>query len=66
MPVSPKALIRKIEALPPDRLSEVEDFVDFIAAREQTRAMTNAAAEASLPAFAEVWNNPDDDAYNEL
>lgn len=28
------ALIRKLESLPPQRLAEVEDFVEFLAVRE--------------------------------
>jgi hypothetical protein len=57
-------LIEKIRTLPPDRLAEVEDFVDFIRLREQERALTRAAAAASAPAFATVWNNPEDDVYD--
>jgi hypothetical protein len=57
--VIPQSLIDKIKALPAERIGEVEDFVDFIAARA-------AAAQVSAPAFAKVWNNPDDDAYNAL
>ncbi len=60
------ALMEKIQALPPERLSEVEDFVDFIRLREQERALTRAASAASAPAFAAIWNNPDDDAYDAL
>ncbi|HWD28985.1 MAG TPA: hypothetical protein VG387_17560 [Rhizomicrobium sp.] len=64
---TPHTLIKKIEALPPEQISEVEDFVDSIAAREKsTRTLTSAAKAASGPAFAAVWNNPDDDAYDEL
>jgi hypothetical protein len=33
MPTVKKALIDKIEALPPERVGEVEDFVDFVAAK---------------------------------
>jgi hypothetical protein len=33
-----QALIEKIQALPPDRLSEVEDFVDFISAKTRRLA----------------------------
>ncbi len=63
---NPQSLIDKIKALPADRLDEVEDFIDFIASRAQDRALTRAAAATSAPAFAEVWNNPDDDAYDAL
>lgn len=59
-------LMQRIQALPPERIAEVEDFVAFIAAREQERALTRAAAAASAPAFAVVWDNPDDAAYDAL
>ena len=61
-----QALMKRIQALPPERIAEVEDFVAFIAAREQDRVMTRAATAASAPAFAEIWNNPEDDAYDAL
>lgn len=62
----PKSLIDKIKALPPQHISEVEDFVDFIAARAQNRALIRAASATSAPAFDEVGNNPEDDAYDAL
>ncbi len=61
-----QALLERIQALPPERIAEIEDFVEFIAAREQERALIRAAAGASVAAFAAVWNNPDDDAYDAL
>ena len=60
------ALIEKIQTLPPDQLAEVEDFVDFIRLREQQRVLTRAAAAVSAPAFAAVWDNPEDAAYDAL
>ena len=60
----PKSLIDKIKALPPDHLPEVEAFVDDITAHAQSRALSRASAAASAPAFAEVWNNPEDDVYD--
>ena len=33
-----QALIEKIEALPPERLAEVEDFVDFLTAKSRRLA----------------------------
>jgi hypothetical protein len=47
-------------------IAEVEDFVAFIAAREQERSLTRAATAASAPSFAAIWNNPEDDAYDAL
>ena len=61
-----QALMERIQALPPERIAEVEDFVAFIAARELDRALVRAAAAASAPAFAAVWDNPEDDTYDAL
>lgn len=66
MPADIRSLIDKIEALPAERIAEVEDFVDFIRLREQERALVRAAAVASAPVFAAVWSNPEDDAYDDL
>jgi hypothetical protein len=61
-----QALMERIQALPPERIAEVEDFVAFITAREQDRALVRAAAATSMPALAAVWDNPEDDAYDAL
>ena len=60
-----KDLIEKIKALPPDKFAEVVDFVDFLASRDE-RLMVDAASRASEPAFAAVWDNPDDAKYDHL
>ena len=65
MPANP-ALIEKLNTLPIDRLHEVEDFVDFLRSRDQDRALFRAASAASEPAFAAVWNNPEDDVYDAI
>jgi len=65
MPANP-ALIEKLNELPMDRLAEVEDFVDFIRQRDQDRSLVRAARAASAPAFAAVWSNPEDDAYDAI
>jgi hypothetical protein len=62
----PVSLLDKIKALSAERLAEVEDFIDFIVSREQDAALAGAAAKASAHSFAEVWSNPDDDAYDAL
>ncbi len=61
-----QALIEKLNTLPADRLHEVEDFVDFLRSRDQDHALVRAAQAASESAFAAVWNNPEDDAYDAL
>lgn len=45
--MSAQALIEKIQQLPPKRLAEVEDFVDFLRARE-ARADAGARLGESL------------------
>jgi hypothetical protein len=66
MPINAQGLIEKIQTLPPERLEEVEDFVDFLRLREQERSVSRAAAAASSPAFAAIWSNPEDDVYDAL
>jgi hypothetical protein len=66
MPDVSKTLIKKIAALPPERIAEIEDFVDFIRLREQERSLTRSAAAASAPAFVALWSNPEDDVYDAL
>jgi hypothetical protein len=60
------SLIEKLQALPPQRRAEVEDFVDFLRSREDDQRLTAAAARASEPAFAQVWDNDDDAEYDRL
>jgi hypothetical protein len=66
MHATTQALIEKIEALPAERIAEVEDFVEFLRLLEQERALTRAATAASEPAFGKVWSNTEDDAYDAL
>jgi len=60
------ALIEILEKLPPQRQAEVKDFVEFLAAREDSQRLTQAAAKASEPSFAAVWDNDEDAAYDRL
>ena len=59
-------LMEKIRTLPPEKLAEVEDFVDFLLLREQDRELTRAAARLSEEVFQKVWDNPDDADYDKL
>jgi hypothetical protein len=61
-----KALIEKIRALPPERIAEVEDFVDFLRQRDEDRLLVRAASKLSENAFQNVWDNPDDAEYDRL
>jgi hypothetical protein len=61
-----RELLAKIRSLPPDKVTQVEDFVDFLSQRAFDRQLTSAATRLSETAFAKVWNNPDDAEYDEL
>lgn len=57
-------LLAKIRRLPPERVTEVEDFVDFLRLRDEKRQLKDAAARLSEAAFARVWDHPDDADYD--
>jgi hypothetical protein len=62
----PQALIEKVKRLTPERIAEVEDFVDFLQVRDQERALQRAAMRVAEPQFSNVWDNDDDAAYDKL
>lgn len=66
MSATEKALIEKIKQLPPQRLAEVEDFVDFLRSREDEHRLTQAATKMAEASFAAVWNNDEDAAYDRM
>ena len=59
-------VVRKLQLLPPDRVSEVEDFIDFLSQRGLDQQVVQAAMAASQPALSEIWNNPEDAEYDQL
>jgi len=59
------ALIRKIRSLPPEKVAEVEDFVEFLTQRDD-RELTLAAAKLVKKPFCKVWDNAADAAYDRL
>ena len=61
-----RKLIDKLEALPPERIAEVEDFIDFIKQRDLDRQLTQAAMKTVEPSLQKVWDNPDDAIYDQL
>lgn len=62
--VDKQSLLEKLRNLSPDRLAEVEVFVDFLAHRQaDERGLTFAAGQLATAAFARVWDNPADADY---
>ena len=66
MTAAEMALIEKIKQLPPQRVAEVEDFVDFLRARDGEQRLTHAASKVSEASFAAVWDNDEDAVYDQL
>lgn len=65
--VHEQALLEKLRHLPPEQVVEVENFVDFLAQRQtEDRRLTQAASQVAEPAFARIWDNPDDADYDRL
>ena len=58
-------LIEKIKHLPPQRQAEVEDFVDFLAQKDE-RELTRSAVKMAEKSFEKVWDNDEDAIYDEL
>ena len=61
-----KHMLKKLEHLSPDRLAEVEDFIDFLQQRDQDKHLRQDYAHASETAFTKVWDNDDDAIYDKL
>jgi len=59
-------LIKKLEHLPPDRLSEVEDFIDFLSQKDREHYMRKEFAQGAEASFQRVWDNEEDSAYDKL
>lgn len=60
------ALLAKLRSLPPERIAEVDDFIEFLRLKEQERQLQRAVSGASEAAFERVWDNPDDAEYDRL
>lgn len=65
-PPDTNSLLAKLKSLPPQRLAEVEDFVDFLRSRDDDSRLTLSASAASQASFAKVWDNDDDAEYDRL
>ena len=60
-----RRFFRNFGIFPPERLAEVEDFVDSLAHRQaEERSLTQAAGHLATAAFARVWDNPADADYD--
>ncbi len=58
-------LFEKIDQLPPQKIAEVINFVDFLAEREEKK-LSEAATKLSEESFGRIWNNDEDAVYDKL
>ena len=61
-----KILIEKIRMLPMEKVTEIENFVDFLSYKVRHSEFLQATNKLSEEVFQKVWDNPEDDAYNDL
>ena len=59
-------VVQKLKALAPNRIDEVEDFIDFLSQRDTDQQLTQAAMAASEPILNAIWSNDDDAEYDQL
>ena len=59
-----QAILEKMKGLRPERIAEVEDFVDFLKARDEERGVTHAAGALAVESLRKVWDNADDADYD--
>jgi len=60
-----ETLIEKIKHLPPQRQAEVENFVDFLAQKDE-QALVQAAMKMSEKSLEKIWDNDEDSVYDKL
>ncbi len=61
-----QVILDKLQRLSPEKIAEVEDFVDFLQQREMDTQLIQAAARIAEPSFQNVWDNPEDGVYDRL
>jgi hypothetical protein len=59
-------LLQKLHALPPEKMTEVEDFIEFLLQKDDDHLLRQAALRMSEPALRDAWDNPEDAAYDQL
>lgn len=59
-------MVKKLERLPPERVAEVEDFIDFLHNRDEDRSLVHATQAISEHTLHTVWDNPADADYDRL
>ena len=59
-------LANKLQTLSQKRITEVEDFIDFLRQRDENQQLTQLAMKASQSTLNTIWDNTDDAEYDRL
>ena len=59
-------IMEKLSSLPPERIAEVEDFIDFLKQRNDERQWAKTAMHASEASLQRIWDNDDEAEYDKL
>ena len=59
-------LANKLKTLSQERITEVEDFIDFLRQRDENQQLTQLAMNASQSTLNTIWDNADDAEYDRL
>lgn len=65
-PQQENAVLAKLRRLPPERVAEVEDFIDFLSSRDRDRPLVRVAQAVSEASLKTIWNNDADADYDRL
>ena len=66
MQLQVRQMLDKLTHLSPERLAEVDDFIDFIYQREQDSRLRQQLSGGSEVAFNKIWDNDADAIYDTL
>ncbi|MFW5443861.1 MAG: toxin-antitoxin system, antitoxin component, Xre family protein [Methylococcaceae bacterium] len=56
----------KLQTLSQERITEVEDFIDFLKQRDESSQLTRNAMKLTEPLLSNLWNNTEDAEYDQL
>lgn len=61
-----QTLIEKVRLLPPEKMAEVFDFVEFLHHKASSFELVKSASQLSEQSFSKVWDNALDAEYDKL
>lgn len=59
-------VIKKVNQLSIEQIQQVEQFIDGLQAGNLDDRLVFASSKLAEPSFEKIWNNPEDEEYNNL